>query len=178
MSISRENGPAFKAFAGPIVFSLAAGMFAMAGCADASTATVESDAESPDVASAESETAAPAVDGPVEVLMANAAGEIEHKPSTFQEALKAEGKVVVVDFWATWCGPCKMLAPELEKIVSENDDIVVVKVDVDQAEDLAYHYKASAIPDVRVFKEGKQVEQIVGFKPADQLLPIIRGSGS
>ena len=118
----------------------------------------------------------PPVDGEVELLVVAENGEVGHAPGTFLEAIQTKDKVVVVDFWATWCGPCKLLAPELEKVAAENPDVLVVKVDVDKAGDLAFHYQASAIPDVRIFRNGKVVEQIVGFRTADQLLEVIRGS--
>ena len=109
--------------------------------------------------------------------------------STFRDKLKLvslkgepidvsrfENKVVILNLWATWCGPCRMLVPELERIAGENKDVLIVKVDVDQAPDVAQEHEVGAIPDIRIYKGGKQVEQVIGFRPADSLLQIIRGS--
>ena len=73
---------------------------------------------------------------------------------------------VVVDFWAPWCGPCKMVAPVMEELDTQyNGKVKFVKVDVDQNPVTASQYKILSIPTVMVFKEGKVVESIVGFRP-------------
>lgn len=77
---------------------------------------------------------------------------------------------VLVDFFATWCGPCKMLGPVMEEIAKERSDIKVVKVDIDKDPDLATQYDVMSVPTVILFKDGKNVHQAVGFRPKDSLL--------
>ena len=85
----------------------------------------------------------------------------------------ANGKVVV-DFFANWCGPCKMLGPVLEEIAQENDDIKVCKVNVDEESALAQKFGVMSIPTVLIFDEGKLVDKSVGFKNKQALLAIIK----
>ena len=78
---------------------------------------------------------------------------------------------VLVDFWAVWCGPCKMIAPVVEEIASEYaGKLKVGKLDVDQNQDVAMKYGIRSIPTIMVFKEGKVVEQIIGALPKRSLL--------
>lgn len=87
----------------------------------------------------------------------------------FEELLKGE-LPVVCDFWATWCQPCRMLAPVLEEVAAElKDKAVFVKVDIDKEEELAVMHKIYSIPCVKVFKNGNEVAQNVGFVPPDAL---------
>lgn len=84
--------------------------------------------------------------------------------NTFEtEVLNAKG-TVLVDFFATWCGPCKMLSPVLEKVAEKHPDVKVVKVDVDQASDLASQYGVMGVPTMIVFKDGQIVNKAVGYK--------------
>lgn len=76
----------------------------------------------------------------------------------------------VVDFWAEWCGPCRMLAPIIEEISEERDDIKVCKVNVDEQNDLANRFEVSAIPTVILFKDGKPAAQSLGYKDKDALI--------
>ena len=78
--------------------------------------------------------------------------------------------ISVVDFWAEWCGPCKMLAPVLEEMADEYKQVKFVKVDVDQDVDLARRYGIQSIPNVIFFKDGKAVDQLVGFAGKDGVL--------
>lgn len=89
-----------------------------------------------------------------------------------EEVLKSSG-VVVVDFYATWCAPCKMLAPILEELQEEMANVRIVKVDVDENNDLANEYEIQSIPAIKVFKGGKVVESKVGFMPKEALKEMI-----
>ena len=85
----------------------------------------------------------------------------------FQETIK-KGKVVV-DFWAEWCGPCKMLGPIFEALDEEMDGITFAKVDVDDNQDLAGEHGVRGIPTMVFFKDGKEINRLVGALPKDAL---------
>jgi thioredoxin 1 len=91
----------------------------------------------------------------------------------FKEVIK-DGKVVI-DFFATWCGPCKMLSPVMDEISSELKDVNFYKIDVDKNEDVAMEYGIMSIPTIIIFKDGKVVNSIVGLKSKDELISIING---
>jgi thioredoxin 1 len=77
---------------------------------------------------------------------------------------------VLVDFWAAWCGPCKMIAPVLETIAAEHGDKVTInKLDVDSNPNTAMRYGVQSIPTLILFKEGREIERVVGFLPKDRL---------
>lgn len=88
------------------------------------------------------------------------------------EVLKSD-KVVLLDFFAQWCGPCKMIAPALEEIAAENEHIKVCKIDVDEDPDLARKFKVTSIPLLVVMKDGQIVEQALGARPKDAILKMI-----
>ncbi|MBQ7276034.1 MAG: thioredoxin [Bacilli bacterium] len=78
-------------------------------------------------------------------------------------------KLTLVDFFATWCGPCKMIAPLLEELDERNPDLDVFKVDVDEAEDLAREFNINSIPTLILFKDKKPIEKAVGYMDLDKL---------
>ena len=87
-----------------------------------------------------------------------------------QEVLKSE-KPVLVDFWAEWCGPCKIIGPIIEEIASElQSKLKVAKVNVDEAQDLASKYGIMSIPTLIVFKDGNVIDQIIGAMAKEQLI--------
>ena len=92
-----------------------------------------------------------------------------------EENFKAETNegLVLVDFYADWCGPCKMLAPVLDELASEVKDVKIVKVNVDNAKTLAADFKVTSIPNVTLLKDGEILYQEVGFKPKEMLLQLI-----
>lgn len=92
------------------------------------------------------------------------------------KVLKAD-KPALVDFWAPWCGPCKMVAPEVEAIAqSYEGKAVIAKVNVDEQQKLASQYNVMGIPTVLVFKDGKEVNRIVGYRPRKDLSAAIDGA--
>lgn len=86
-----------------------------------------------------------------------------------QEVLKAQVPVLV-DFWAEWCGPCKIIAPHLDKIADDyGDQIKIRKVDIDEERGLAEKYRVESIPTLMFFKEGKLVDQLIGARPPKEI---------
>jgi thioredoxin 1 len=101
--------------------------------------------------------------------MAN--GIITLTTSSFDETVRASDVPVVVDFWAEWCGPCKMIAPILEELAAEHaGKIVVAKLNVDDNPELAMRYNVMSIPTLMVFENGDVARRIVGAKPKHALL--------
>lgn len=93
---------------------------------------------------------------------------------TFEkEVMQAEGKVLV-DFWASWCGPCRMLGPVIDQLCSELTDVKVCKIDVDANQDLAAKYKVETIPTLVVFEGGKEVKRSVGVQPKPAILAMLK----
>lgn len=89
-----------------------------------------------------------------------------------QEVLQAE-KLVLVDFWASWCGPCKMIAPEVEQIAMDREDIKVCKLNVDDQPELAIRYGIMSIPALLFFKDGEVVTTAVGYRKKDEILALL-----
>jgi thioredoxin 1 len=96
---------------------------------------------------------------------------IEVTDDTFEEVVLQAATPTVVDFWAVWCGPCKMIAPVLEEIAADYDDqLQIAKLDVDHNNQSAMKYGVMSIPTLILFKDGKPVERVIGFMPKQKLL--------
>ena len=93
--------------------------------------------------------------------------------ANFDALVTNSPKPVLLDFWATWCGPCRMVAPILEEIADERPDVKVCKVDVDQEPQLAARYGISSIPTLLVIKNGKIVNQSIGAVPKSSILKML-----
>lgn len=90
-----------------------------------------------------------------------------------KEVLNSE-KPVLVDFWATWCGPCKMIAPIISEISEEfNNKVKVGKVNVDEEKELAIKYRISSIPTLVIFKDGKIAKTLIGFRPKEEIKEVL-----
>lgn len=92
---------------------------------------------------------------------------------TFQEEVMKSNKPVLVDFWASWCGPCRMVGPIIDEIADERTDIKVCKVNVDEERELAAAFEVSSIPTLVVIKDGKVVNKSLGAKPKAQILSLV-----
>ena len=87
---------------------------------------------------------------------------------TFEETVTGND-IVLVDFWAAWCGPCRVVAPVLEEIASERDDLRIVKLDVDANQQTAANYEVLSIPTMILFKNGQVAKKIIGAYPKKRL---------
>lgn len=95
-----------------------------------------------------------------------------NKNSFNQEVLNSD-KPVLMDFWAPWCGPCRMVVPLVEEIAKERSDIKVVKINVDEEQELAMQFGVMSIPTLVVMKNGKVVNQVTGARPKAQILAML-----
>ena len=91
----------------------------------------------------------------------------------FDKEVINSNNVTLVDFYATWCGLCQKLAPVLEKIATSRADFDIAKVDVDEAQDIAYKYEIEVVPTMLIFKEGKVVKKVEGFHTVSELIDIM-----
>ena len=93
--------------------------------------------------------------------------------SNFAKEVIESDKPVLIDFWAPWCGPCRMVSPIVDEIAEEHPEIKVCKINVDEEPELAAEFKVMSIPSLFVVKDGKIVNQSVGAKPKNQILEMI-----
>ena len=101
--------------------------------------------------------------------------EIMINKENFEVEVLNSDKPVLVDFWAPWCGPCKMVKPLVEELAAQRDDIKVGLINVDEEVELASEFRVISIPSLFVMKEGKVVNQAVGARSKQQLLAMVRG---
>lgn len=92
----------------------------------------------------------------------------------FQDTISKATKPIVVDFYADWCGPCKMIAPVLEELASENSDIQIFKINIDENQDIAGKYSVMSIPTLISFKDGKEYKRNVGALPKPSILELTK----
>ena len=94
----------------------------------------------------------------------------------FNELVLGKGGITVVDFFATWCGPCRMLAPVMDNVANELQDVSFFKVDVDENELLAAKFGISSIPCLILFKDGKAVDRLLGYRPLNDIVSWINAN--
>ena len=91
----------------------------------------------------------------------------------FEEVVLRSGKPVLVDFWAPWCGPCRMMSPVVDEIADEREDVAVGKVNTDEQGELAMRFGVMSIPTLVVFKNGEVAQKTVGVTPKEKLLAML-----
>ena len=93
--------------------------------------------------------------------------------NNFQDEVMHSEKLVLLDFWASWCGPCRMVSPIVDEIAAERSDIKVCKINVDEQPELAAQFRVMSIPTLVVMKNGKVINQAVGARPKAQILAML-----
>lgn len=91
----------------------------------------------------------------------------------FEELVLKSEKTVLLDFWASWCGPCRMVSPIVDEIADENPQITVGKINVDEQPELAASFSIMSIPALFVIKQGKIANQIIGYRPKEEILNML-----
>lgn len=99
---------------------------------------------------------------------------VEVKTSTFESEVLKSDKPVIVDFWANWCGPCRMLLPIMDEVAAEATDIKICKINVDEEPDLASKFKVMTIPTLIVFKGGEEVKRNVGVISKEEVINLAK----
>lgn len=92
----------------------------------------------------------------------------------FEEKVLKSQEKVLLDFWATWCGPCKMIAPILDEIAEENEWLTIGKIDVDEQPELAIKFGVASIPTLIVMEKGEQVARQIGYRPKEDVLKLLK----
>ena len=98
---------------------------------------------------------------------------IELNEANFENEVEKNNGLVLVDFWAPWCGPCKMLSPIVDEIAEECNDIKVCKINVDEEQDLAAKFGIMSIPTLVIFKNGNIVNKTIGVQPKSEILKML-----
>ena len=91
----------------------------------------------------------------------------------FEELVLKSEKKVLLDFWAPWCGPCKMIGPSVEEVAEENEHIVVGKINVDEETQLAIQFGVTSIPTLIVMEHGEKTAQMIGYRPKEDILKLL-----
>ncbi len=101
-------------------------------------------------------------------------GVITVTKETFEQEVLQSEKPVLVDFWASWCGPCRLLSPIVDEIAEENDEVKVCKINVDEESELAAYFQIMSIPTLFVFKSGEVTNQSVGVLTKEEILDLLK----
>ena len=102
---------------------------------------------------------------------------IEVTSQNFKEEVLKSEKPVLIDFYATWCGPCKILSPIVEEVAKENENVKFVKIDIDKAEDIVMQYQVMSIPTLVLIQKGEEKDRVVGILDKNQILDFIEIEG-